>query len=259
MKPRTRLNDRRSFFDDVELRADGSQPARISGHIVYNRWSEDLGGFVERVIPGSFTKTLLESDIRALFNHDPNFVLGRNKAGTLTFTDQAGSLRYETTPADTQTIRDLVIEPMRRGEITGSSFSFRTIRDEWREPESKDNRHGSQGLWERDLLEVRLFDTGPVTFPAYTQSDSAVRSLFEDAGLDIAVLSGALLRADRGIPLTEADIDLVTRSIEALRSYLPSESEPVVATTQDEPKAGRNAAHLARLLDLRERELSLTA
>ena len=96
-KPRTRLNDRRSFLDDVELRADDGQPARISGHIVYNRWSEDLGGFVERVMPGAFTKTLLESDIRALFNHDPNFVLGRNKAGTLTFADQAGSLRYETT------------------------------------------------------------------------------------------------------------------------------------------------------------------
>lgn len=257
-KPKTTSREIRSLADDVELREDDGQPARIVGHIVYSRWSQDLGGFVERVMPGAFTKTLLEGDIRSLFNHDANFVLGRKKADTLTFTDQAASLRYEATPPATTTISDLVIAPIRRGDVTGSSFSFRTIRDEWRDPDSKDNRHASQGLWERDLLEAQLFDAGPVTFPAYVQSDSAVRSIFEGAGVDFSLVAGAIIRADRGVPLTEADIELITGSIDALRSYLPA-PEPPEATTPADSQAGRSVAHLRRILEVRARELELTA
>lgn len=256
-RPKVLVRDRRSFDDLVELRADDGQPARIAGNIVYNRWSEDLGGFVERVMPGAFRKTLLEGDIRSLFNHDPNIILGRNKAATLALDDQANRLRYEATPADTQSIRDLVIEPMRRHEITGSSFSFRTITDAWRDPTHPDNSHARQGLWERDLLEAQLYDVGPVTFPAYLQSDSAVRSLLEGGGVDFALLSGVLVRAERGVPLTDADADLITGSIDVLRSYIPSPPEPDAGHHDDEPQAGRDVAHLRRLLDLREREFSL--
>jgi len=251
VKPKVRVHDRRSFDDIVELRSEDGQPTRLVGHVVYNRWSQDLGGFVERVLPGAFTKTLLEGDIRSLFNHDPNIVLGRKAANTLVLTDQAAALRYEVTPADTQTIRDLVIEPMRRGEVTGSSFSFRTVRDEWRAPEDSDNHHKSAGLWERDLTEAQLFDVGPVTFPAYVQSDSAVRSLLEGGGIDFALLSGVLVRAERGVSLTDSDRELVESSIAVLRSYLP-EPEPAEATTPATPDAGRDIAHLRRRLELLE-------
>ena len=87
MKPRVRLREERIVEADLEVRAaaDGG-PLRIIGHpVVYNRWSEDLGGFRERVIHGAATKTIGESDIRVLFNHDVNFILGRNKAGTVSF------------------------------------------------------------------------------------------------------------------------------------------------------------------------------
>jgi hypothetical protein len=255
-RPKVPVRDRRSFDDLVELRAEDGQPPRIVGNIIYNRWSQDLGGFVERLLPGVFRKTLLEGDIRSLFNHDPNIILGRNKADTLALDDQASGLRYQATPADTQSIRDLVLEPMRRKEVTGSSFGFRTITDAWREPTHPDNSHARQGLWERDLVEAQLYDVGPVTFPAYLQSDSAVRSMFEGGGVDFAVLSGILLRAERGITLTDADVDLLNGSIDVLRSYIPSPPESDEGHHADEPQAGRDVAHLRRLLDLREREFS---
>ncbi|MCT7656157.1 HK97 family phage prohead protease [Oceanimonas sp. NS1] len=62
--------------------------------------------------------------MRALFNHDPNFVLGRTRSGTLALSVDADGLRYEIDPPDTQTVRDLVLAPLARGDITGSSFAF---------------------------------------------------------------------------------------------------------------------------------------
>lgn len=254
-KPKTRSREERVFPLTVEVRAaEGDEPTKIIGHAaVFNRWSEDLGGFRERIMPGAFTKTIGEADIRSLFNHDPNFVLGRTKSGTLSLAEDKRGLAIEAIAPETDTIRDLVLEPMRRGDVDQASFSFRTIRDEWREPKKEG------GLWERDLFEVGLYDVGPVTFPAYTQTDMGVRSLVDVDGFDFPAIAAVLIRAERGIPLTEADIDLLNGSIEALRSYLPSEPEPEEATTPDEPQAGRNVAHLRRLLDLRARELELTA
>lgn len=260
MKPKTRTREERIFTVDLEIRAaTEDQPLRILGHpIIYDRWSEDLGGFRERVRPGSMTKTLAESDIRALFNHDPNIVMGRTKSQTLSLVDEPDRIRMELFPPDTTTIRDLVVAPMERRDITQMSFSFKTIRDEWRDPTQAIRK---DGLWERDLLEARLYDVSVVTFPAYTHTDAAVRDtigFLDGTGIDFSALTALLTRAERGISLTDADIDLLNGSIDVLRSYIP-EPEPQAAATPEEPKAGRSIVHLARLVDLRERELSLTA
>ena len=254
-RPKTRTREERVFPLTVEVRAgDGDEPTKIVGHAaVFNKWSEDLGGFRERIMPGAFTKTIQEADIRSLFNHDPNFVLGRTKAGTLALREDKKGLAIEAVAPETDTIRDLVLEPMRRGDVDQASFSFRTIRDEWREP----TKVG--GLWERDLLEASLYDVGPVTFPAYTQTDMGVRSLVDVDGFDFPGLAAILIRAERGITPTEADVALIAGAIEVLRSHLPTEPEPIAATTPGEPQAGRDVVHLRRLLDLRERELLLTA
>ena len=256
---RSRLRrDERTFEVAIERRAEGDgdeKALRIVGHpIVYNRWSQDLGGFRERVMPGACTKALQEDDIRALFNHDPSYVLGRNRAETLLLMDSPSGVRMELFPPETDTVRDMVITPMERGDLNQMSFAFRTISDVWREPK-KDG-----GLWERDLLEVQLWDVSVVTYPAYTQTDAAVRSALASAGISWEILAATLTRADRGVPLADSDLDLLNGSIAVLRSYLPEqdpqEPEPV-ATTPDEPQAGRSVAHLARLLDLRTRELAL--
>lgn len=107
-----------------------------------------------------------------MFNHDANFILGRSTAGTLSVAVYDKGLRYDITVPDTQTIRDLVLSPMARGDISQSSFAFRVARDgeHWYEDE--------EGIVIREITKVsRLFDVSPVTYPAYQEADSALRSM----------------------------------------------------------------------------------
>lgn len=233
---------------DLEVRAaDEGSGRSITGHpLLYNVWSEDLGGFRERVRPGAATKTLRESDIRALFNHDPNFVIGRNKAGTLDLTEQSKGVFMRATPPETSWAADLITS-MERKDIDQMSFGFRAIRDEWKEPKTED------GLWDRDLLEIQMFDVSVVTFPAYTQTDAQVRTVLAQAGLDFEALSALLARAQRGVTPSGSDLDLLNGSIAALRSFIPE--APVTPPVADvdhssESQAGRSVAHFRALLEL---------
>lgn len=144
-------------------------PTMIAGHAAkFDVLSEDLGGFRERIAPGAFAKTITSADIRALWNHDANIVLGRNKAGTLRLHEDVAGLAYEVDAPDTQLIRDMVMSPIARGDVNQCSFGFYTVSDKWAKVD---------GEWLRTLLEVELFDVSPVTYPAYQQTDVAVRSL----------------------------------------------------------------------------------
>jgi hypothetical protein len=152
------------------LRKDDG-PTKINGHAAkFDMLSEDLGGFRERVTPGCFAKTIQSNDIRALWNHDSNIVMGRNKAGTLRLWEDSAGLAYEVDVPQNQFIRDMVLSPIERGDVSQCSFSFYTLQDKFTKVD---------GEWIRTLLEVELFDVSPVTFPAYNSTDVAVRSLAE--------------------------------------------------------------------------------
>lgn len=119
----------------IEKREDGEGPRIVGYAAKFNTRSNNLGGFVEVIAPGAFDD-VLDDDVRALFNHDRNFVLGRTKAGTLELTVDEVGLRYEISPPDTQTVRDMVIEPMGRGDVNQSSLRFvylQTVIDGMRE------------------------------------------------------------------------------------------------------------------------------
>jgi HK97 family phage prohead protease len=137
---------------------------------VFDSWSETLGGifpFKEIVRKGTFTETIKLDDIRALFNHDPNFVLGRNKAGTLELEEDEIGLRVVITPPDTSWANDL-IKNLRRGDISQMSIGFIVLEDTW----------GTQdGIDIREIKKVQLFDVSIVTYPAYTQTDVGVRAM----------------------------------------------------------------------------------
>ena len=145
----------------------------IEGHAaVFDSWSETLGGifpFKEKVRKGAFAESIGNDDIRALFNHDPNYVLGRNRAGTLELEEDDVGLRVRITPPDTSWARDITTS-IRRGDISQMSIGFVVEDDEW---SSKD------GIDTRELKKVRLFDVSPVTFPAYTATDVGVRAMQE--------------------------------------------------------------------------------
>ena len=154
--------------DDIS--EDSAEPT-IDGYAsVFDSWSEELGGnqpFRERVVKGAFEQTIQEDDIRALFNHDPNYVLGRNKSGTLTLEEDDKGLHVQIKPPNTQWAKDLLVS-IKRGDITQMSFGFTVILDRWNYEDGADVR---------ELLKVKLYDVSPVTFPAYTQTECGIRSL----------------------------------------------------------------------------------
>jgi HK97 family phage prohead protease len=116
------------------------------------------GRFREIIRRGAFDSAATD-DCRALFNHDENFILGRTTAGTLKITQDAFGLRYVITPPDTAFARHAVTA-IQRGDVTGSSFGFRTVKDSW-------GVDTADGMRLREVLAVRTFDISPCVFPAY--------------------------------------------------------------------------------------------
>jgi HK97 family phage prohead protease len=156
----------------VELRVSSAEEENfIEGHAaVFDSWSETLGGifpFKEKVKRGAFASSLEKDDIRALFNHDPNYVLGRNKAGTLQLKEDERGLFVKIFPPETAWAKDLRTS-ISRGDINQMSFGFTVEEDEWRY---------EGGYDVRELRKVKLFDVSPVTFPAYTATDVGVRAM----------------------------------------------------------------------------------
>jgi hypothetical protein len=150
---------------NVELREENREGTPVlAGYAAnFDSPSQDLGGFVETISRGAFSKTILEADVRALFNHDNNFVLGRNKAGTLTMREDNNGLFVEIVPPDTTWARDLMTS-VKRGDISQMSFQFQALRDEWNDDHTR-----------RNLKEVKLFDVSLVTFPAYESTSIGVQ------------------------------------------------------------------------------------
>ncbi len=163
--------ERRTWMSG-EIRADpgaeGKEQVRFSGYAaVFNELSEDLGGFREKILPGAFAESIGLDDVRALFNHDPNYVLGRSRAGTLQLSEDGHGLAFAIEAPDTQWARDLY-ESVKRGDVSQCSFGFRVIEDAWYTQDGEDRR---------DLKKVQLFDVSIVTYPAYQGTEASARSL----------------------------------------------------------------------------------
>jgi HK97 family phage prohead protease len=155
-----------------EIRVDDSTGSpKIRGYAaVFGKLSEDLGGFREQIAPGAFSDSL-NNDIRGLFNHDSNFVLGRTKSGTMRVSQDDIGFAYEIDPPDTQMARDLMTS-MKRGDIDQSSFGFYCLADSWTK--------GEDGTAIRTIVKADCFDCSVVTTPAYPDASAQVRSLFPD-------------------------------------------------------------------------------
>ncbi|MDD5618336.1 MAG: HK97 family phage prohead protease [Candidatus Omnitrophica bacterium] len=165
------MNKREYRTYEFELRKAGDGQPKIIGYsAVFDQLSGDLGGFKEKIQKGAFAKSITEDDIRALFNHDSNYVIGRNKNGTLKLEEDDHGLKVEIDPPDTQFANDLV-KQIERGDINQMSFGFVTRSDKWEEKENQ--------LPIRTLLDVELWDVSPVTFPAFPQTNVGVHSAEE--------------------------------------------------------------------------------
>jgi uncharacterized protein len=165
--------ERRYTKVPVELRAKNE---RIGGYAaVFNRQSQNLGGFVEVVDPAAFNASRGDGwpDVIARYNHDDNMLLGSTGGGTLRLAIDGTGLDYEVDPP---AARADILELVQRGDVRKSSFAFRTIEDDWGTTD--------QGFPQRTLLRVQLVDVAPVNVPAYPDSTAGLRSLAAHVGAD---------------------------------------------------------------------------
>lgn len=157
--------ERRAF---VECRVDAIDNRRLRGYaIVFNARSQNLGGFQEIIAPEAIDRTLKEAiDVRALVDHESSKVIGRLKAGTLQMAKDGTGLRVTIEPdPDISYARDIMLA-VKRGDVSGMSFAFRTIEDDW--------NYDDEAMPLRTVLDMRVSEVSVVTFPAYTQTDVQV-------------------------------------------------------------------------------------
>lgn len=225
-------------FKAKELRVsrDNGSTKIVGYAAVFEQLSEELWGFREKIAPGAFAKTIQESDIRALFNHDPNFVLGRNKNETLELEEDEIGLLIEVEPPDTQWARDLTTS-IERGDVSQMSFGFQTIRDSWVTVE---------GDSIRTLEEVALFDVSPVTFPAYPQTTVQMRSIM---GYDLGEFAEAwaLLEAGRASERDKIMLTKFVSHVDKLLTAAPAEGSHPAEDGELETVKRRHAARKRRL------------
>ncbi len=104
----------------------------ITGYAaVFDRETDIAGLFREVIRPKAFSAALLRrDDVRALFNHNPDFVLGRTRSGTLRLTQDDRGLKYDIDPPTATWVTDLRAS-IKAGDISQSSFAFRVHQERW--------------------------------------------------------------------------------------------------------------------------------
>jgi len=153
----------------VELRVLAGR--KVGGHAaVFNQESQDLGGFVEIVLPGAFSKSLASGrDVHALLSHKDELILGRVSAGTLALSEDSRGLAFEIDLPET-TAGDDVLTSVTRGDLRGASFAFKT-------PPGGDRWTQKNGMTVRELQTVELHEISLVSNPAYMNTDVARRAM----------------------------------------------------------------------------------
>lgn len=160
------IKQTRSMQTELKTRAEQDE-MYIEGYFaVYNQETELWPGAYEEIAPGAFDDTL-SNDIRALVNHDPNLVLGRNKVGTLELKSDSRGLwgRIKINPNDTDAVN--LYERVKRGDVNQCSFGFNILEEE---TEWRDN-----GTVKWRLTKIDLHEVSVVTFPAYEQTGVQAR------------------------------------------------------------------------------------
>ncbi len=167
--------ERRYLTMELRLHTDDDGEEKIQGYAArFNKWGDGYW-FREKIAPGAFTQTLKDKDdVRALFNHNPDFPLGRTGIsgdGNLELREDKKGLWMELNPTDTSFARDLKTN-IEAGVVSQQSFGFEVRKDEWKYFQGEEDKPA-----ERILRDVKLFDVSPVTYPFYTDTTVALRSL----------------------------------------------------------------------------------
>jgi len=196
--------EKRTFTGSVHVRAAGDgMPKEIGGIAAVVNSVTDLGMFEEVILPGAFDYALSKDyDIRCLFNHESELILGRTKADTCkVFVNADGNLEYTWVPDYENPTHISVVRSIMRGDITQSSFAFTIKEQTW----ADSTKYGTMGKRTIKVIED-LYDVSPVTYPAYEETEADARSIIkmrdeeiqikaaEQSQIDADILKVALLR-----------------------------------------------------------------
>ncbi len=215
--------------DDVE--PESADDTTMVGHFSrFDDWYEIdswlEGHFIERTVKGAFAKTIKENrdTVKVAFDHGYDFQIGDKPLGPIdVLREEDEGPYYEVPLLDTDYNRDFVLPALQGrtmdgrkfGSTLGASFRFRVTRDEW-VMEPKKSTHNPDGIPERTIKEVRLFEFGPVVYPASPAATAGVRCLtdwYHDRHRERSERSGrpiASLAADPGT----SDVDPAAPLIE---------------------------------------------
>jgi len=217
-KPETNELERRVQAGlKLEKRSEGDGLPLLVGHAaVFNQetvirdfWFD----YREKISPGAFAADIrANADVRALIDHRSETVIGRTKSGTLKLSEDSVGLLSTIEPSDTTYGRDIV-ERIRRGDVDGMSIGFIVRKQVWTNIAEED-------MELRDIQDVELIDVSPVTFPAYPQTDIAVRHMLRDPELEEFEKIGKILFRAKNNRLRDGDQEEADRLIEKLRGIM---------------------------------------
>lgn len=161
-------------LENCELRAGGDGRTLSGIAVAYNALSETIytghRDFRERILPGAFAGTLeRRRDVRCLYSHNGDNLLGRTSSGTLALEDGQRGLAFSLSVPNTQIGND-VLELVKRGDLRGMSFAFNKVTDRW------------TSAGEREVIAATLHEISVVGAPAYPQTSVQARA--EAAGAE---------------------------------------------------------------------------
>lgn len=155
--------------DELRAALDNDEPVVTGRAIVYNSWSEDLGGWREVIQPGAIE---LEDDLRILFDHDTSMVIGRTKSGTATAVDDGMGVVMRATPPNTTWAKDM-LESMKRGDIDQMSFRMMVLDDDFTYDPVSD-------IVKRTVKRAAVSELSIVSMPAYAETAATTRSRVQE-------------------------------------------------------------------------------
>lgn len=197
---------------EIRFLTDGGK-ARIDARaILFDSWSVDLGGFRERMMPGSVT---LDGDLVALFDHDTSMVLGRTSAGTMEVRQDAAGVAFTAYPPETTWAKDLRVS-MERGDIRGCSYRMMVEEDDW---------YVRDGMVCRDIKKASISELTVTSMPAYPETTAEARSHAQALIKDIPGEDRALTIADEinlsaAAEILDAASELIEKAGETIKDAI---------------------------------------
>jgi HK97 family phage prohead protease len=208
-----------STFEIRQLEGEGRK--LFGTFVVYHSLSQDLGGFVERFMPGAITDAINSGNVTASLNHDDAQHIGSQQANTLRLFEDGTGAHAEITMPDTSYVRDfLALNNDKRQEHRGMSFGFRPSK-------GGQNWMTESGQRVREITKAELDHISPVINPAYRATSFNVRSLQDDPesidcaeryGIDLDELSKIFVSIKRNLTLTEKEMQTAKYAVKLLRS-----------------------------------------